>query len=1493
MRKWLPVGLLWAFVLSACAGEETVNQPPVARAGDDAQVFLGDTAVLDGSTSLDPEGVALTYEWRVDSTPAGATLALGDVVSTDASLSFVPDVPGGYVFVLTVTDDVGLTSSDVAAVTALNVLSVTATVPADGAIDVAGRTPVVVYFSESIRPWTAESSVLVEDITDPLAPVAVLGNVTLDDANTAVVFTPVVAWADLTPYRVTVTTAPKGLDGAPLRAPVESEFTGASVDLTPPTILVISPPDAATNAPVGTVVTVIFSEPIDATTVPGAFQLQAGAQDGYVIVSSGDTKATFIPADTTPDPDVPVALTANTTYDVSLLDTITDQAATPNALDGDADGTAGTPFASSFQTVATDASGPPRIVSISPFPGSLDVSVKLPVVVTFSEPVAPSTVLDTTFFLTGGTSAAPPGTITMAAGNTAAVLTPDVNLETSTQYDVTVTDGITDLSGATLDGDGDGAAGGVFGSFFRTGLAPPPTVLSVIPVGTPTIDTTTILDVYGEDFVDGAVVFVLGGGVLVNSTTFISDTQLQADVTISPSAVIGPHSVQVTNPDGGADVGLNLLDILDRSPIVGSTNPAAVAQGDTAVDVDVFGQYFRTPPGVTVSGADVTVNSVTFVSGGVSSQVTINVDVGALAATGFRDITLTNPDGQSSTLVGALEVTAPPPVLNTIDITSGRRKETIDVTLTGTEFQAGAAVSFGAGIGVTAVDDTAIPTQLVATIAIAGNAAQGARNVIVTNPDGGSDSLNMAFDVLRAIPQVTGTVPGTGSRQDPAGPINVVISGADFDCSGGTTPAVDFNDAGVTVNMVTCTGTPGNSEFESEVTANVTIGAGASAPAIHNVTVTNNGDVAGGTGFGVFTVLLEKPVITMSTPDPEQGETRDVTVSGDFFQATPTVSSPQGGITVNSVTYIDPMTLSVNLTVDYAVSVGTYDLTVLNPDGQSTTANVLSVVTAPPPTVTQAVPDKGVTNTTGLDVAVIGTGFQPGAGATTVAFSGAGITVNTVTVNSTTSITANIDIGAGAATTLRDITVTNPVGTVTMGTGVGLFQVTGPNPTITSIVPSSGDNTETMLAVTINGTNFRNVPADPVVSFGAGGIVIVGGTCTYVSATQIDCTLDLTGATIGFHDVTVTNADTSSVTEPNGFQVTDPAGGPAIAGVRIVRDGGGALLDHLAETLVGGRTHVVHILGSNFQAGATVLISGPNLTLGAVTVDPGGTRIDVPVTVGCSDIEPSLRDVTVINTDGKSATRTSAVDVRNGMVINEVVTSDQSNHGCGGTSNREMIEFHNSSGCTYDLNSWHLDMIDNNATSMLMGTRIEQYSGGSSRGAFLPGAFVKVCRPDNGGDNMQNDIFLALYSNTGRFVDDVEIGDDPENDGNDGGPAVGNDGGSSSQSNESVGRCPDGRDTANDVNDFYQDEGGGGVQMASTNASSNNGQCPVCSDGLDNDGDGWTDFDDPGCSNPNDNNENDGGNTECSDGMDNGDGDGLADENDPDCFSGRDDDESI
>ncbi len=100
----LALGLV-ALVAAACS-----PKPPVAVAGADQMVIVGELVKLDGSASKDPSGKPLTYQWDIVALPAGSHAVLNALDgngSTAVNPSFIADVGGDFVIRLVVHSDSG------------------------------------------------------------------------------------------------------------------------------------------------------------------------------------------------------------------------------------------------------------------------------------------------------------------------------------------------------------------------------------------------------------------------------------------------------------------------------------------------------------------------------------------------------------------------------------------------------------------------------------------------------------------------------------------------------------------------------------------------------------------------------------------------------------------------------------------------------------------------------------------------------------------------------------------------------------------------------------------------------------------------------------------------------------------------------------------------------------------------------------------------------------------------------------------------------------------------------------------------------------------------------------------------------------------------------------------------------------------------------------------------------------------------------------------
>ena len=96
----------------------TLNSAPVANAGTDQSVYVGNTVTLDGSGSTDIDGNLLTYNWAFTTKPDGSTATLSG--TTTVNPTFTVDKAGTYVVSLTVNDGTVNGNPDTVTVSTLN-----------------------------------------------------------------------------------------------------------------------------------------------------------------------------------------------------------------------------------------------------------------------------------------------------------------------------------------------------------------------------------------------------------------------------------------------------------------------------------------------------------------------------------------------------------------------------------------------------------------------------------------------------------------------------------------------------------------------------------------------------------------------------------------------------------------------------------------------------------------------------------------------------------------------------------------------------------------------------------------------------------------------------------------------------------------------------------------------------------------------------------------------------------------------------------------------------------------------------------------------------------------------------------------------------------------------------------------------------------------------------------------------------------------------------
>ncbi|MCF7805485.1 MAG: hypothetical protein K9N46_08965 [Candidatus Marinimicrobia bacterium] len=140
------IGVLGCDELTDPLGEDQQNSSPVAVAGSDQEASIGETVLLDGSNSMDPDGDTLNYQWELLSKPDASEANIEN--STSVAASFVADTRGSYQVKLTVSDG---TDSD------NDALSVTADIETIG--DINENTTLTSVFEDPAEPDYAVSGV--------------------------------------------------------------------------------------------------------------------------------------------------------------------------------------------------------------------------------------------------------------------------------------------------------------------------------------------------------------------------------------------------------------------------------------------------------------------------------------------------------------------------------------------------------------------------------------------------------------------------------------------------------------------------------------------------------------------------------------------------------------------------------------------------------------------------------------------------------------------------------------------------------------------------------------------------------------------------------------------------------------------------------------------------------------------------------------------------------------------------------------------------------------------------------------------------------------------------------------------------------------------------------------------------------------------------------------------------------------------------------------
>ncbi|HWQ34347.1 MAG TPA: IPT/TIG domain-containing protein [Blastocatellia bacterium] len=296
---------------------------------------------------------------------------------------------------------------------------------------------------------------------------------------------------------------------------------------------------------------------------------------------------------------------------------------------------------------------------------------------------------------------------------------------------------------------------------------PVPVITTISPATKTAGDPAFTLTVNGSDFITGSVVRINGQD---RTTTFVSATQVTAQIPSSDVAAAGTLQVTVFNPGPGGGLS-NSVNLTVQSsgqqapaPAITSLSPNSATAGGVQFTLTINGTDFQSGAVVRWNGQN---RTTTFVS---ATQLTAAIPASDIASAGTATVTVLNPDSQTSNGAGftinAAQSGNPAPVMQSISpsaVTAGASQFVL--TVTGSNFINGSVVRWnGADLTTTFVS----ATQLTATVPASLVASQGNAAVTVFTPAPGGGTSQAATFIINAV--------FTGGSSTPSGPAITSIS---------------------------------------------------------------------------------------------------------------------------------------------------------------------------------------------------------------------------------------------------------------------------------------------------------------------------------------------------------------------------------------------------------------------------------------------------------------------------------------------------------------------------------------------------------------------------------------------------------------------------------------------------------------------------------------------------------------------------------------------
>jgi hypothetical protein len=750
----------------------------------------------------------------------------------------------------------------------------------------------------------------------------------------------------------------------------------------------------------------------------------------------------------------------------------------------------------------------------------------------------------------------------------------------------------------------------------------------------------------------GTTITGFNAAVTVDCFQVTSETSAYATVTISPTATASFSDLTLTttgttnNPSTEVDTAG--FSVVVAQPTLSVVDPGSGMEGSQNLIVNIIGQFTDFDNTTTFSfGPGITVNGPPTILGPTIATQSISID--QLATTGGRSVVSTTTDapaGQQVVGGAGFSVTPSLALISAVTPNTALQGTTITVEVTGqnTHWNGSTTFQFGAGIVVTSKTVNS-NTDATLTLALPALAPLGPTWVNATTL-GEVATLNNGFVVQAGTPLLLSSGPGSEPQQGSA--VFTILSQA-TQWTAANPPTVSYG-PGIDLTNVNVTG-PTSMTVDGYVEPTTSVG-------WRNLTVTTGSQIL---GLNNAVYVSPGPAVINSVSPSTGGQGANlpsVTITGTnthWLQGTTTLSFPD--VLINSWSVTSPNTISANITVNASAPAGQISVTATTLGEVATGTNVFTI-TQTQPELLAVVASSAVQGWTGT-VTLTGqythfatTGCTPNC---SVANFGSGITVNSVTALSATSLQANITVQPTTTLGTRNVSVTTGTEIVSLNNA---FTVTvGPAAIVAALAPASGPQGASNFSVAIVGSQTHwtsSGPTPTTASFG-GGINVTGLTIT--DLTHATATISIPNTTtLGAYNVSLTTGG-EVATQLGAFTVT--VGSPYLSAVNPPTGNQGA--NNLSVTLTGQFTHF------NTAAGCSPC-SVANFGSGIAVVST--TASDATHAVAVINISPTAtiasRTVSVV-TGSETATITGGFSVLAG--IPQLVSANQNFAQAGTTAN--------------------------------------------------------------------------------------------------------------------------------------------------------------------------------------------------------------------------------